>query len=301
MNGTEIISLLTENLPAITSAVSAVAGSLFTAIFLRNNTASKEFEKIKAGCFKETADELLRSGEMTHTEYYKARNFLDVAKKADEYYSKMPKRDSFDAYDFDWFIRFYEAVGNISNEEMQNLWAKILAGEISHPSTYSLRTIDVLKNINKSDAELFEKICMYSICSDGRYFLPRYDNYLNERGISYSDIMHLSELGLMYNDGTIVLKTTPKIGNNVLLSNRDLIITYIVSDENNKGFAINQYPYTQVGYEIASLKGICANDDEFLAFVKEVAKENSFVTFEVHRIAFKDKGQILYETDDLLK
>ena len=47
MNGTEIISFLTNNFPTIMSAVGAITGSLFTAIFLRHNTSAKEFEKIK--------------------------------------------------------------------------------------------------------------------------------------------------------------------------------------------------------------------------------------------------------------
>ena len=300
MNGTEIISFLSENFPSIANAVSAVTGGLFTAIFLRHNTAAKEFEKIKAGHFKEVADELLKTGEMTHTEYYKANNFLAVAQKADKHYAKLPQRDSFDAYDFDWFIRFYEAVGNISNEEMQNLWAKILAGEISHPSTYSLRTIDVLKNLNKTDASLFEKACMHSVFSDGKYFLPRYDKYLDEIGISYSEIMLLSELGLMYNDGTIVLKFKPQIGTNILLSNRNLLMTYTSSSEINRMININQYPFTQVGYEIASLKGYCASNDDFMLFAKEVSAGIKDVTFEVHRIINRTNNQVQYDATDLL-
>lgn len=300
MKGTEIISLLANNISTISSAVSAVTGGLFTAIFLRHNTATKEFEKIKAGQFREVADELLRSGEMTHTEFYKANNFLTVAKKADEYYSKMPKRDNFDAYDFDWFIRFYEAVGNISNEEMQDLWAKILAGEISHPSTYSLRTIDILKNLNKADAILFERICMHSIRSGEKIFLPRYDKYLDEVQIGYDDIMHLSELGLMYNDSLIVLKIKPQKGVNILLANCNLIMTYSVSDERKNTFKINQYPFTQVGKEIASLKGYCATDDNFLLFAKEVEKNNANITIQVHRVTNVFGGQIQYENINLL-
>lgn len=159
MTGTEIITFLSSNFP--TQAISPIVGSIFTAIFLRHNTEATEFEKIKAGQFKEVADSLLRSGKMTYTEYYKANNFLKVAKKADEFYSEMHRSENTPpaTYDFDWFIRFYEAVGNISDEAMQDLWAKILAGEISRPSSYSLKTIDVLKNMSKKDAELFVRIC----------------------------------------------------------------------------------------------------------------------------------------------
>ena len=74
MTGTEIITFLSSNFP--TQAISPIVGSIFTAIFLRHNTEATEFEKIKAGQFKEVADSLLRSGKMTYTEYYKANNFL---------------------------------------------------------------------------------------------------------------------------------------------------------------------------------------------------------------------------------
>ena len=85
MNGTEIIIFLANNLQSVASVVGPVAGALFTAIFLRHNTKANEFEKIKAGQFEEVANDLLASGKMTYTEYYKANNFLKVAKKADEY------------------------------------------------------------------------------------------------------------------------------------------------------------------------------------------------------------------------
>ena len=68
MNGTEIITFLTNNMGTITSAVGPVIGAVFTAIFLRNNTATKEFEKIKAGRLGEVAEELLTTGKMTYTE-----------------------------------------------------------------------------------------------------------------------------------------------------------------------------------------------------------------------------------------
>lgn len=81
MTGTEIMAFLANNMEPVASVVGPVAGAIFTAIFLRNNTATKEFEKVKAGKLQEVADDLLESGRMTYTEYYKAKNFLQVAKK----------------------------------------------------------------------------------------------------------------------------------------------------------------------------------------------------------------------------
>ena len=115
MNGTELITFLSNNFSPVLNTVGAITGSLFTAIFLRHDTAAKEFEKIKAGQFKETADALLRAGKMTYTEYYKANNFLTVAQKADDYFSHTPHDSNKTVYDCDCVVRVYEAVGNVSN------------------------------------------------------------------------------------------------------------------------------------------------------------------------------------------
>lgn len=73
---------------------------------------------------------------MTYTEFYKAKNFLKIAKKADTHYSQKQQDRNYNFYDFDWFMRFYEAVGNISDDDMQDIWARILAGEINNPSFF---------------------------------------------------------------------------------------------------------------------------------------------------------------------
>lgn len=58
----------------------------------------------------------------------------------------------------DWLLHFYELSGNISNEQLQDLWAKILAGELSSTSNISIRTLDVLSKITPEDAKHFEQI-----------------------------------------------------------------------------------------------------------------------------------------------
>lgn len=300
MNGTEIITFHSQNLSTIGSAVGAVSGAIFTAIFLRHNTSIKEFERIKAGHFKEVADELLTAGKMSYTEYYKANNFLKVAKKADEYFSEIQPVDKFEAYDFDWFVRFYEAVGNISNDEMQGLWAKILAGEISHPTTYSLRTIDVLKNLSMKEANLFATISSHAIALSNNYFLPNYDEYLERCGIRYHDIMKLSEQGLIYNDALIVLNVPTNKEKNLLFANENLVMTHSTSDEATKLFKIKQYPFTEVGKEIAALKKKNTSDDDLICFAKVLRQENKKIDIGVHAINHRTEESIIYNLENLL-
>jgi hypothetical protein len=51
--------------------------------------------------------------------------------------------------DPDWAYRWKERASQISTEEMQRLWAKILAGECNNPGSYSLRTLDLLFLLGK--------------------------------------------------------------------------------------------------------------------------------------------------------
>lgn len=299
MTGMEIIALL-SNSPTAISVVSSVVGGLFTTIFLRRNTSVAEFEKIKNGQFKEVADSLLKAGKMTYVEYYQASNFLEVAKKAGKYYSEIHHDNNNANYDFDWFVRFYEAVGNISDEVMQDLWAKLLAGEVAEPSSFSLKTIDVLRNLSKQDAELFSLICSHSVMTRGQNFLPHYDTYLEKHNIYYTDIMKLNEQGLIFNDGTIGFSMSIGQNPNVLFWNNDLVMTIESSDDKNIEIHIKTYPFTKAGQELAVLVSKSVSEENFIELAKEIANKNQECILGVYKIVSLDEKSILHDGKNLL-
>lgn len=300
MNGTELITLLSRNLESIGSAVGPFAGALFTAIFLRRNTKTDEFEKIKAGKFKEVADDLLTSGKMTYTEYYKANNFLTIAKKADCYYQDHPRINTGAKYDFDWFVRFYEATGSVSDDAMQHLWAKILAGEIAQPSSFSLKTIDVMKNLSKKDAELFVKICSHSFAmNESVYFLPNENEYLKCAGITYANIMKLNELGLMFNNGFISFDLSISNEPQILMINHDLIMMIASSSGKPEKASITQYPFTEVGKELSTLINESASDEDFLKYGELLSRDKS-LDISVHKVINREGNSIRFEKRDLI-
>lgn len=301
MKNLELMTLICNNLPdSIKNIIQTISGTLIAAIFLRNNTSTVEFEKIKAGKFGEAIDDLLKSGTMTYTEYYKVNNFLSIAKKADKYYlNRKINENSINEYDFDWFMRFYETVGNISDEEMQDLWARILAGEINNPNKFSLKTFDVLKNINKKDAELFNKVLKFSIRYKNNYFLPRYDNFLRNANICYSDIMRLSELDLIYNDGSIIMNITSTQERKILFTNKELLLSHSVQNESTK-FVIKQYPFTYVGNELASIIDINISNEDFIKFGNEIKNANNSILIEAHKIIYNNGNSYGFDSIDML-
>ena len=61
--------------------------------------------------------------------------------------------------DHDWTARFFADVQDVCSEEMQNLWGRILAGEVERPGSTSFRTMSILKNLDRGTALLFMKLC----------------------------------------------------------------------------------------------------------------------------------------------
>ncbi|MDE0078626.1 MAG: DUF2806 domain-containing protein [Caldilineaceae bacterium] len=128
--------------------------------------------------------------------------------------------------DHDWTARFFNDVQDVSSEEMQQLWGKILAGEVERPGSTSLRTLRVLKDMNQHVARIFRwfcSLCIYSeesVEPDARIciacfhifstngFLPSYFNLLNTHGLvnpdynSWNDMQHAIGFGRIQPDQT---------------------------------------------------------------------------------------------------
>ena len=80
--------------------------------------------------------------------------------------SDPPRDDSKDVIDDDWLSSFMKDASTKSNEEMQLLFGRILAGEIRKPGSFSLRSVRTLALINKTAANIFEILCNTSVHVD---------------------------------------------------------------------------------------------------------------------------------------
>lgn len=108
-------------------------------------------------------------------ELQKQNNIESVTQKAYRFLES-EKVCSQEPVDQDWMIRFFNSVEDISSKEMQQLWAKILAGEVRQPKSFSLRTLETLRNITQEEAKLFESICSAAVFSRDEFIIPNDSN-----------------------------------------------------------------------------------------------------------------------------
>jgi len=102
--------------------------------------------------------------------------------------------------DEDWINRFFSAAEDVSSEQMQELWGRILSGEIKKPGSYSLKTLDFVRNLTKSDAALLELVAKLAITFNGSTILATHDlEWLKtQRDIYPGHHFAIGELGAMY-------------------------------------------------------------------------------------------------------
>ena len=115
--------------------------------------------------------------------------------------------------DHDWTARFFNDVQDVSSEEMQRLWAKILAGEVERPGSTSLKAMDILKGLDRGTATIFRTLCSArmtpqiglgegGVVQAGNEFVLSLDgratgNSLKEYGLGYTALNRLNEHGLV--------------------------------------------------------------------------------------------------------
>lgn len=111
---------------------------------------------------------------------------------------QLPEKVSKESVSSDWMANFFNKCQDVSDEEIQMLWGKILAGEISKPGTFSYRTLDVLSWLNKADANLLQKI-LCNFWDNGSLFLYRNnDGEIKELfGIEVINYKYYESLGIL--------------------------------------------------------------------------------------------------------
>lgn len=102
--------------------------------------------------------------------------------------------------DEDWVNRFFKYAQDISSDQMQDLWGRILAGEVRRPGTYSLRTLEFVKNMTKAEARLIEQFGNMAISLSGTTFVGAHNkSWLEtERDLPQGLVFQLAELDVMY-------------------------------------------------------------------------------------------------------
>lgn len=152
----------------------------------------------------------------------------------------------------DWLHRWRDSAAGVSDADMQRLWGKVLAGEIKDPGKFSLRSLDFVRNLSRSEALLIESVSPFVVTD----FVWNGGEPIRQMSdLKFDKLLEMQDLGLISGVGgtlnvtwgakqpkslTIVLRADPKV----------LIATRPTPGDPVR---LNQFPLTLLGREILGL------------------------------------------------
>lgn len=142
---------------------------------------------------------------LAHQEAMRQNNIDQVVTHAA---NNLPSAVSGDPVNPDWATRFFSVASEVSDVDMQALWGKILAGETARPGKFSVRTLEVLRNLSRSEAETFRRACSLSFGGKTKFIVRIPDekpsaifgtdsDALGRCGLSYHNRIALAEAGVL--------------------------------------------------------------------------------------------------------
>jgi len=188
--------------------------------------------------------------------------------------------------DLDWFNHYISLAENISNSTMQDLWAKILSGELSRPGSYSLKALKAFRDMSIVDAKLLAKACSLAVSDrnkknirliSGSYQQPGLLNFFNKArqqyvnlsqfGLNYADLLSLADNHLIFiqeNESSMM-----KDGDSIdfIYNGQPLKLT-----SSKANVSLQFYKFTAIGVELANLIADKANDEFFMHLKQQLSQ-----------------------------
>jgi hypothetical protein len=184
----------------------------------------------------------------------------------------------------DWITNFFDKCRIISDDEMQILWSRVLAGEANSPGSFSKRTVNSLASLDKTDAEYFTSLCRF-VWEVGDDLIPLiFDQtkriYL-QHGVGFVTLSHLDDIGLI-SFGTLEF-TRRHLGMSFVARYYGSRLTMELKESGDSELGIGHVILTKTGSELARICG-AEPVDGFLEYViKQWEKEEIVLSLAVSR------------------
>lgn len=193
------LTAISQPVNTLIEKIASGVGILYEPTRIRKNAkAQADANKIDAISKLEIEDIQKRAlTRIVTEETIKQINIENVIEKA---IPKIQQDAKTENVDNDWLIKYFEKVRSISDEDMQELWSKILAGECNNTGTFSKMTLNVVGELDKTDAILFSSLCscVFKIAGDSHPIIyEANDSEYQALGINYEKLLHLQSLGLI--------------------------------------------------------------------------------------------------------
>ena len=174
--------------------------------------------------------------------------------------------------DPDWFAQWRNRAQDVSNEEMQRLWARLLKEEGKKAASFSIHTMDFLGRMSREDAELIAKVGSFAL-DDGHLFSGN-SPAMEAAGLDLTRLIYLSDLGIITGvfgvgglSWTTQYREDPGLGRFAVMRLKGKALLFKAKNAADMDMRIPGYPISVVGRQLLTL----AQCEADLNYLKDVA------------------------------
>lgn len=178
----------------------------------------------------------------------------------------------------DWMNQFEEYAEKASSDELRSLWARVLAGEIRKPKSFSPRTLHFMATIDQETAKAVEIIYPYIFCIK---YIPSHQKIIKE--IGFENLLIAEDAGILRGVGGNLVVQLNKKGRHLhgkeafgIREPEGIFYSVIKDGEQADTITIPSMPLTQIGKEIIPLIKFKPNIDR-LELIASIIKQNKFI------------------------
>ena len=187
-----------------------------------------------------------------YEEMKKQSNMEDITQKAIPHLTDNAEPEKIED---DWIVNFFEKCRITSDDQMKDLWARILAGQGNNPGSFSRKTVNLVADLEKRDATIFANLCRFGWLLNNSFqplVLDDQHEIYNKHGINFDTLTHLESLGLIRFDGLSGFRfmNLPK-SITVSYGKRQTILT--LPNDSGNDLSIGNILLTQAGGELTRI------------------------------------------------
>lgn len=214
--------------------------------------AEAEAEKTKAVAQIQVSEMQRRSLQrLLIEEEVRQSNMEEISKRAVPKIEDTAKTEDVDK---DWMANFFDKCRLTSDVEMQELWSAILAGEANTPGKFAKRTVNLMANLDKSDAELFNRLMRFGIKM--HEYVPIIHDIkhaiFKSNGLEWNNLKHLDDIGLVRFDGLAGFQKTG-IGKRGYVEYFGQRIMLEFEKESDNNMSVGHVLLTSAGQQLANV------------------------------------------------
>ncbi|MYA62248.1 MAG: DUF2806 domain-containing protein, partial [Dehalococcoidia bacterium] len=143
----------------------------------------------------------------------------------------------------------------VSDDQIQDIWSRILAGEANNPGSFSRKTVNLLADFDRETAQLFGTLCRFGWTIDGAFVPLVFDDaedIYREYEMNTITLSHLEAIGLAKSNGILGFSISSTSGSYVAAYGGDTVHLTLAESKRNK-LDIGQVLLTPSGLQLSSI------------------------------------------------